>query len=386
MSMDDDAFRPTGKRDRLARMLRVVTVLRGHPDGIRPSEIARRVNVATRTVYRDLRALEEEVGVAVWSEGGLWGVVGEEFLPALKLTLDEAMAVVLSARLMVRYVDKYDPDLAAAFEKLEEVLPRPLAEHVERTLDVLAQHPRDAAFSEHVHRLTRAWAERRVVSLDYEPARYAPESAARRAIVHPYLIEPSLQTHALYLIGWDETRGAVRTFKIERIRDVSVTPRTFDPPEPGLLEKDLRRAWTSSPTRPRLTSSCASTQPWPVASRRRPGIRPSGWNPRRMARSSSAPRWPDRSRSASGSCHGVTPWRSWSRPTCAPTWPPRFAERWTDTQIDGASWHARGGPFRTIRGRVPRHRRGPQTRRGCPCPPRQAPGAARCPPSAVPSS
>ena len=243
MTMDDDAFRPTGKRDRLARMLRVVTVLRGHPDGIRTSDIARRVNVATRTVYRDLRALEEEVGVAVWSEGGLWGVVGEEFLPALKLTLDEAMAVVLSARLMVRYVDKYDPDLAAAFEKLEEVLPRPLAEHVERTLDVLAQHPRDAAFSEHVHRLTRAWAERRVVSLDYEPARYAPESAARRAIVHPYLIEPSLQTHALYLIGWDETRGAVRTFKIERIRDVSVTPRTFDPPEPGLLEKDLRRAW-----------------------------------------------------------------------------------------------------------------------------------------------
>ena len=74
-------------------------------------------------------------------EAALWGVVGEEFLPPLKLTLDEAMAVVLSARLMVRYADKYDPDLAAAFEKLEAVLPRPLAEHVERTLDVLAQHP-----------------------------------------------------------------------------------------------------------------------------------------------------------------------------------------------------------------------------------------------------
>ena len=150
----DDVERPTGKRDRLARMLRVVTVLRGHPDGIRPSEIARRVGVATRTVYRDLHALEDEVGVAVWSEDGLWGVVSEEFLPPLKLTLDEAMAVVLSSRLMVRYADKYDPDLAAAFEKLEEVLPRPLAEHVERTLDILAQHPRDAAFHDRVHRLT----------------------------------------------------------------------------------------------------------------------------------------------------------------------------------------------------------------------------------------
>ena len=235
--------RPFGKRDRLARMLRVVAVLRGHPEGIRPAEIARRTGVATRTVYRDLRALETEVGVAVWSEDGLWGVVGEEFLPPLKLTLDEAMAVVLSARLMVRYADKYDPDLAAAFEKLEGVLPQPLADHVERTLDVLAQHPRDAGFSERVHRLTRAWAERRVVTLDYEPARYAPESAARSAIVRPYLIEPSLQTHALYLIGWDETRDALRTFKIERIRDVALTPRTFDLPEGDAFESTLRRAW-----------------------------------------------------------------------------------------------------------------------------------------------
>ena len=235
--------RPFGKRDRLARMLRVVAVLRGHPEGIRPAEIARRTGVATRTVYRDLRALETEVGVAVWSEDGLWGVVGEEFLPPLKLTLDEAMAVVLSARLMVRYADKYDPDLAAAFEKLEGVLPQPLADHVERTLDVLAQHPRDAGFSERVHRLTRAWAERRVVTLDYEPARYAPDSAARSATVRPYLIEPSLQTHALYLIGWDETRDALRTFKIERIRDVALTPRTFELPEGDGVESALRRAW-----------------------------------------------------------------------------------------------------------------------------------------------
>jgi predicted DNA-binding transcriptional regulator YafY len=238
-----DGERQFGKRDRLARMLRVVTVLRGHPEGIRPADIAQRVGVATRTVYRDLTALETEVGVAVWSENGLWGVVNEEFLPPLKLTLDEAMAVVLSARLMVRYADKYDPDLAAAFEKLEEVLPAPLAEHVERTLDDLAQHPRDAAFSDRVHRLTRAWAERRVVTLDYEPARYAPDATARRAIVHPYLIEPSLQTHALYLIGWDETRDALRTFKIERIRDVALTPRTFDPPVGGSLERALRGAW-----------------------------------------------------------------------------------------------------------------------------------------------
>ena len=176
--------------------------------------------MSVRTVYRDLNAIEGEIGHRRLVRRRRLGPRREKaFLPPLKLTQDEAMAVVLSARLMVRYADKYDPDLASAFEKLGEVLPPPLGEHVERTLDVLSQAPRDERFSRHVHLLTKAWAERRVVSLDYEPARYGPDATPREATVRPYLIEPSLQTHALYLIGFDETREAIRTFKVERIRD-----------------------------------------------------------------------------------------------------------------------------------------------------------------------
>ncbi|HET9344259.1 MAG TPA: WYL domain-containing protein [Candidatus Limnocylindrales bacterium] len=238
--MDDEPR--SGKRDRLARLTRVVQLLRAHPDGMAIEEIARRVGMSRRTVYRDLNAIEREIDIAVWSEDGRWGLADEGFLPPLKLTLDEAMAVVLSARLMVRYADKYDPDLASAFEKLGGVLPPVLGEHVARTLDVLSKHPHDERFSRHVRLLTKAWAERRIVSLDYEPARYGPDSAARTARVRPFLIEPSLQTHALYLVGFDETRGAVRTFKVERIRDVSVTPDRFDPPE-GSVEGTFDRAW-----------------------------------------------------------------------------------------------------------------------------------------------
>ena len=153
------------------------------------------------------------------------------------------MAVVLSARLMVRYVDKYDPDLASAFEKLERGLPPALAEHVERTLDVLSKAPRDERFSENVRLLTKAWAERRVVTFDYEPARYEGGAAPRRATVQPYLLEPSLQTHALYLVGFDETRGALRTFKIERIRKVALTPQTFDPPDAATTTARCDAAW-----------------------------------------------------------------------------------------------------------------------------------------------
>jgi predicted DNA-binding transcriptional regulator YafY len=240
-AMDEETR--SGKRDRLARMTRILSLLNAHPEGMKPAEIARRVDSSVRTVYRDLRSIEGELAMPLWSDGGSWGVEAESFLPPLKLTRSEAMAVVLSARLMVRYADKYDPDLAASFEKLAEILPPALREHVGRTLDTLSQRPTDEVFSRHVHLLTQAWAERRVVSLDYEPARYDQGAVPRTARVRPYLIEPSLQTHALYLIGWDETREAIRTFKIERIRDVSLTPDPFPPPEPGLIEGMFGRAW-----------------------------------------------------------------------------------------------------------------------------------------------
>ena len=243
--IDWDADRLAGKRDRTARLLRVLQILRAAGEtGIRAEEVGRRTGMSKRSAYRDIKAIEGELGMPLWSESGRWGVEAGAFLPPLRLTLAEAMAVVLAARLMTRYADKYDPDLAGAFGKLEEVLPEGLRSHVERTLGELAERHLEPSFNRHVADLTRAWAERRVVQFKYLPANYTGgERDVREATVHPYLLEPSLATHALYLIGFDETRGAIRTFKVERILDLSLLGRTFDAPEHGPLVRRLRSAW-----------------------------------------------------------------------------------------------------------------------------------------------
>jgi predicted DNA-binding transcriptional regulator YafY len=240
-----DGERIEGKRDRLARLLSVLRVLHAHGEaGVTPGEIARRTGMSKRSIYRDLNALQTEMQVPLWSDKGRWGVQPGAFLPPLRLTLPEAMAVFLSARLVTRYADKYEPNLASAFEKIGEGLPDALRQHVERTLDDLALRRVDAGFNRHVEDLTRAWAERRVVRFRYQPARYDGEAReARWAEVEPYLLEPSVATHALYLIGLDRTRGAIRTFKVERIVDLSVTPSAFEPPEADALTATLRRAW-----------------------------------------------------------------------------------------------------------------------------------------------
>ena len=235
--------RGSAKRDRLARFYRVVRYLQSHPEGATPEAIAGFVGMSRRTVYRDLQALEGEIGIPLWSEEGRWGIVDGAFLPPLRLTLDEAVAFFFSARLMAQFADRYDPDTGAAFQKLAEILPPVVASHLDRTIDVLASRPADDRWTRHLRLLARAWAERRVVELTYDAATYSPGRPHRRARVHPYLIEASATTRALYLIGFDESRGAVRTFKLQRIVELALTPDSFEPPDPAVVQLGLDRAW-----------------------------------------------------------------------------------------------------------------------------------------------
>ncbi|MGZ6265991.1 MAG: helix-turn-helix transcriptional regulator, partial [Candidatus Limnocylindrales bacterium] len=202
------------KRDRLARFYRVIRYLAAHPEGAEVDAVAGFVGMSRRTVYRDLQALEGEIGIPLWSEGGRWGIVEGAFLPPLRLTLDEAVAFFFAARLTAQFADRYDPDMGAAFQKLAEILPPVVAGHLERTIDVLASRPPDQRLTRHLRLLARAWAGRRVVELTYNVAAHSPGRPPRRARVHPYLIEASATTRALYLMGFDESRGAVRTFKL----------------------------------------------------------------------------------------------------------------------------------------------------------------------------
>src|SRR5438876_5101945 len=130
MDMTDTQRERYTKRDRAARLTRVWTLLYQHrPYGITAQEIARRVNVNVRTAYRDIRAIEDEFGIAVSENGGRWLCEQGDFLPPLKLSLLEAATLFLSARLMARVAGKKDPHVVSAFSKLASVLPTPLAAH-----------------------------------------------------------------------------------------------------------------------------------------------------------------------------------------------------------------------------------------------------------------
>jgi predicted DNA-binding transcriptional regulator YafY len=230
------------KWDRAARYLRIARVLHGHPDGIGVQQIADQVGVSRRTIYRDLWAMEQDAGLPLWQDKGRWGLEQGAFLPPLALTLDEATTFVLAARVLAKASDERDTELISAYVKLAEILPPVLAEHLRATADAYAGTPRNERFTRVFRVLTQGWAERRVVEIEYGPGVYDPGKGPRRRRVRPYAIEPSALTRALYLIGFDETVGGRRTFKVERILEAALTPETFEG-RPDTIAQELLLAW-----------------------------------------------------------------------------------------------------------------------------------------------
>ncbi len=229
---DDHAGR---KRDRLARLLKVVSILYSRSSGdqgVPVTEIARLTGMTTRTIYRDIRALDEELGVPIYQAGrGRYGIERKFFLPPLDLTVPEAIVLFLASRLIARWSDAYDAAVISAFTKIADALPQPIARHVAASVLAIGAQELDEPFSRVFATVARGWAEGRVVELRYEPGSGEPKQTR----VRPYLLEPWAAGRSVYLIGFDEGADALRTYKIERIRQAVLTldryeiPADFDP-------------------------------------------------------------------------------------------------------------------------------------------------------------
>jgi predicted DNA-binding transcriptional regulator YafY len=231
------------KRDRLARLLSVASILytRGSGEnGVAVSEIAELTGMTTRTVYRDIKALEDELEMPIFMAGrGRYGIEKKSFLPPLPLTLAEAIVLFLATRLIARWSDEYDQAVVSAFTKLADLLPQPIARHVAATMLTVGRAGPNEPFTRNFAHVAQAWADGRVVEFEYEPS----DGEARRARVRPYFLEPDAASHNVYLIGFDETVDAMRTYKVERIRTSTVTADRYEIPEDFDPDAWLAHSW-----------------------------------------------------------------------------------------------------------------------------------------------
>ncbi|GLZ55592.1 WYL domain-containing protein [Actinomycetospora sp. NBRC 106378] len=227
------------------------------------AEVARRLAVDERTARRYVEHLRE-LDVPVETVRGRYGgyrLSRHSRLPPLMLTDEEALAVAWA--LLADRRDGVGPTSALAVRsasaKVRRVLPTGLARRIDAVLDTVsftAVSARDgqeeqggSASGAVLLALAEAARDQRPVSFGYTARRAAPTQ--RR--VEPYGIVA--HRGRLYLSGFDTTRQAVRTFRLDRIDAVRTlegrvsVPRGTDPvqhvlgpfaPAPQLHEVALR--------------------------------------------------------------------------------------------------------------------------------------------------
>jgi predicted DNA-binding transcriptional regulator YafY len=219
--------------DQIIRQWQLVRLLSSAKRGKSIPDLKQELRVTSRTVRRDLQALEH-AGFPLISEtkGGdvLWRFIdGYQPEAPVALTTDELMALYLSRRLLEPlHGTPMQEGIQSALQKIGAIvcLQTPSAAHGPLNASISVSH-----FGQKDYRKSRDVVEkllhaiRNHFTLDFSYRSPRREQSARYRL-DPYKLW--YQDHGLYVVGWDLARGEYRVFAAERIRTMKLTNQRFE--------------------------------------------------------------------------------------------------------------------------------------------------------------
>jgi len=223
------------RNQEVIRQWKVLHALETSRHGVSIDALSRELDVTTRTIRRDLAALQE-AGFPLYDERDddgrvLWRIDGQ-VLKGLEtgFTLAELCAMYLSRNLLEAVAGiPFQRDLTNAFSRLEKMLSPRMRKFLDRLPSVLAAKPgpraRGAgADSDTVAKLLDATLHFRVVKMRYHSVSSRRE---KDYVIHPYRL--AFAQGGLYLLADVPEYDDIRTFAIDRIAAVAIEKQTFTP-------------------------------------------------------------------------------------------------------------------------------------------------------------
>jgi predicted DNA-binding transcriptional regulator YafY len=206
--------------NRTDRLYALVEDLRAHaPRLVRATELAERFEVTTRTIERDLLALQE-AGVPIWAQpgpGGGYSLNVEATLPPLNLTPAEAAAIAtaLAATRAMPFADAG----RSALQKLTSVMasaPKDTASRLVSHIRVV-QGPQHGPASPIAETIQQALLDAVALEMTYSDI----QSRVTVRVVEPAGLVGT--RHGWYLAAWCRMRQAPRAFRLDRIAEARLT-------------------------------------------------------------------------------------------------------------------------------------------------------------------
>lgn len=222
---------------RIDRLVGILLLLHGRKV-VRAKDIADHFEISIRTVYRDIRSLEE-AGVPLAAQAGEgYSLVSGYHVPPVMFTSEEASALFLGSEFAMRLTDEsLQKHIVTALSKIRSVLPSPAREQLERLSDsteiFIRSHPQRPGFrTDTLAALQEAVVNQYAVKLEY--------LVGSRNEVSFREVEPLGMLYYdehWHLIAHCRLRKGLRDFRLDRIKSMATLPEVFKrPPDFSLKE------------------------------------------------------------------------------------------------------------------------------------------------------
>jgi len=221
---------------RTARLFQLMQALRSGPSPKTSERLAQDLGVSGRTIHRDIDALRSLGAVIDGAAGFGFTLIEDIALPPLAFTDDELEALVLGLREVQAIGDPGLSDAAsAALRKLQGRLPQRQSHRLSHAVLTATRFDRPAKPTFDVAVLRQATWDERAIDFAYTDAK----GEATRRTVNPLSIV--YMDRASVLLSWCHLRQDFRVFRLDRMREMSVTDESFRPNRVPLLREALTR-------------------------------------------------------------------------------------------------------------------------------------------------
>ncbi|MGZ3756790.1 MAG: helix-turn-helix transcriptional regulator [Mucilaginibacter sp.] len=201
---------------------------------VKAADIAERFNISLRTVYRDVKTLEE-AGIPLIGEAGVgYSIMDGYRLPPVMFTREEATAFLTAGKFVEKLTDtSTTAHYQSAMYKVRAILKtteKDLLENMEVNIEVFKGHRQlNIPDNDHIQTILNCIAQKKIISISYF-AQHSQQNTKRD-------IEPVgifyLENY-WHLIAFCRLRDDYRDFRIDRINQLYVADKTFTYQHPTL--------------------------------------------------------------------------------------------------------------------------------------------------------
>ena len=209
---------------RTARLFQLMQVLRNLPPPATADQLADEMVVSTRTIYRDIDTLRSLGAVIDGAAGFGFTLIEDAALPPMGFQEEEIEALVLGLREVMAVGDPALADAAKnALSKLRARLPSKQAHRLEHAVLTAKRFNRPPLPGIDAGLLRKATWQERTVEFSYQDI----NGDVTTRCTDPLAIVFMQASHCL--MAWCHLRKDYRVFRLDRMRDLVETGRSFRP-------------------------------------------------------------------------------------------------------------------------------------------------------------